>query len=88
MIVIDPFTNPTVITGSHSFSASASIKNDENLLIVQGNRALAERYAVNIMATYQHYRWRAYLQRVCRLAQNAVARVEKGRHVAEKVCSP
>ena len=62
MIVIDPFTNPTVITGSHNFSASASTKNDENLLIVQGNRALAERYAVNIMATYQHYRWRAYLQ--------------------------
>jgi phosphatidylserine/phosphatidylglycerophosphate/cardiolipin synthase-like enzyme len=62
MIVIDPFTNPVVITGSHNFSQSASAKNDENLVIVQGNHALAERYAVNIMAAYQHYRWRAYLQ--------------------------
>jgi phosphatidylserine/phosphatidylglycerophosphate/cardiolipin synthase-like enzyme len=61
-IVIDPFTNPVVITGSHNFSQSASSKNDENLLIVKGNKGLAERYAVNIMGIYQHYRWRAYLQ--------------------------
>jgi phosphatidylserine/phosphatidylglycerophosphate/cardiolipin synthase-like enzyme len=54
-------TNPVAITGSHNFSQSASKKNDENLVIVQGNGALAERYAVNIMAAYQHYRWRAYL---------------------------
>jgi phosphatidylserine/phosphatidylglycerophosphate/cardiolipin synthase-like enzyme len=62
VIVIDPFTNPVVITGSHNFSQSASSKNDENLLIVKGNKGLAERYAVNIMGVYQHYRWRAYLQ--------------------------
>lgn len=62
IIVIDPFTDPIIITGSHNFSTSASTKNDENLLIIKGNKALAERYAVNIMATYQHYRWRAYWQ--------------------------
>jgi len=62
IIVIDPFTNPIVITGSHNFSQSASANNDENLLITKGNKALAERYAVNIMGAYQHYRWRAYLQ--------------------------
>ena len=62
MIVVDPFTKPVVITGSHNFSHSASSKNDENLLIVRGNQKLAERYVVNVMATYQHYRWRAYLR--------------------------
>jgi phosphatidylserine/phosphatidylglycerophosphate/cardiolipin synthase-like enzyme len=62
MIVIDPFTDPVVITGFHNFSQSASSKNDENLLIVKGNKELAERYAVNIMSAYQHYRWRAYLK--------------------------
>lgn len=62
VILIDPFTDPVVITGSHNFSQPASTKNDENLVIVRGNRALAERYAVNIMATYQHYRWRSYLK--------------------------
>jgi phosphatidylserine/phosphatidylglycerophosphate/cardiolipin synthase-like enzyme len=60
--VIDPFTNPTVITGSHNFSQSASQKNDENLVIVHGDKGLAERYAVNIMGVYQHYRWRDHLK--------------------------
>jgi phosphatidylserine/phosphatidylglycerophosphate/cardiolipin synthase-like enzyme len=62
VIVIDPFTDPVVITGSHRFPLSASTKNDENLLIIKGNRALAERYAVAIVGAYQHYRWRAYLR--------------------------
>ncbi|MGB8858020.1 MAG: phospholipase D-like domain-containing protein [Ilumatobacteraceae bacterium] len=61
VIVVDPFTKPVVITGSHNFSQSASNKNDENIMIVRGNPQLAERYAVNIMATYQHYRFRKYL---------------------------
>ena len=61
-IVIDPFTNPTVITGSHNFSLSASSKNDENIIIIKNNPELAQRYCVNIMSAYQHYRWRAYLK--------------------------
>ena len=61
VIVIDPFTDPVVVTGSHNFSKSASGKNDENLIIIKGNSGLAQRYAVNIMGVYQHYRWRAYL---------------------------
>jgi phosphatidylserine/phosphatidylglycerophosphate/cardiolipin synthase-like enzyme len=62
MIVIDPFEpDCTVITGSHNFSRSASEHNDENFVVVRGNRALAEAYAVACAATYDHYRWRAYL---------------------------
>ena len=60
-IVLDPFTNPIVITGSHNFSQSASTKNDENLVIFR-NPELAQRYAVNIVSNYQHYRWRKYLK--------------------------
>lgn len=62
VLLIDPFSNdPTVITGSHNFSGSASTKNDENFIIVKGDRDLAEAYTVNIMGAYAHYRWRAYL---------------------------
>jgi phosphatidylserine/phosphatidylglycerophosphate/cardiolipin synthase-like enzyme len=62
VLVIDPFSDdPTVVTGSHNFSQSASSSNDENFIIVKGNRPLAEAYAVNIMGAYAHYRWRAYL---------------------------
>lgn len=61
VVVIDPFTNPVVITGSHNFSASASGKNDENFVIIRGNEKLAQAYAVNIISVYRHYRWRAYV---------------------------
>lgn len=63
MIVIDAFgKDPIVITGSHNFSNSASQSNDENFVIIRGDRAVAEHYAVASMAIYSHYRWRAYLQ--------------------------
>lgn len=62
VLVIDPFSkDPVVITGSHNFSSSASGKNDENFIIIKGDRELAEAYAVNIMGAYAHYRWRAFL---------------------------
>jgi phosphatidylserine/phosphatidylglycerophosphate/cardiolipin synthase-like enzyme len=63
MIVIDPLDEDCkVITGSHNFSKSASEKNDENFIVIHGNRPLAEACAVSCLATYTHYRWRAYLK--------------------------
>ena len=61
LIVVDPFTNPVVLTGSHNFSGSASTKNDENFVIVRKNGDLALEYAVHILAVYQHYRWLAFV---------------------------
>lgn len=59
VIVIDPFTSPVVITGSHNFSGNASTANDENFAIVRGNKELAASYAAHIMGVYDHYRWLA-----------------------------
>jgi phosphatidylserine/phosphatidylglycerophosphate/cardiolipin synthase-like enzyme len=78
VLVIDPLTDPVVITGSHNFSRPATAANDENMLIVKGNKALAERYAVNIMSTYQHYRWRAYLQESARRGRSPWHNLVKG----------
>jgi phosphatidylserine/phosphatidylglycerophosphate/cardiolipin synthase-like enzyme len=65
VVVIDPFSaDDVVITGSHNFSTSASSKNDEDFIIIRGDRPLAEAYAVNIMGAYAHYRWRALLTQV------------------------
>lgn len=62
VMCVDPFgANPVVVTGSHNFSAMASSSNDENFLVIQGDRALAQAYAAHIISVYNHYRWRAYL---------------------------
>jgi phosphatidylserine/phosphatidylglycerophosphate/cardiolipin synthase-like enzyme len=67
VLVIDPFSkDPVVITGSHNFSGTASTKNDENFIIIKGDRELAEAYAVNIMGAYAHYRWRVFLSQTNR----------------------
>jgi phosphatidylserine/phosphatidylglycerophosphate/cardiolipin synthase-like enzyme len=56
VLVVDPFSaDPVVVTGSHNFSISASTKNDENFIVVRGDRALAEAYAVNIESAWRHY---------------------------------
>ena len=63
VLVIDPLSDdPVVVTGSHNFSAPASEKNDENLVIVRGHKELAIAYAVQVMAVYQHYRFRSYVR--------------------------
>ena len=62
VIVIDPFgKKPVVITGSHNLGYKASTKNDDNMMIVEGNAPLAAAYAVNIIAIYQNYRWNTYV---------------------------
>src|SRR3954451_17595289 len=60
VLVVDPLSDdPTVVTGSHNFSKSASEKNDENFVVVKGDKALAEAYAVNVESAYHHYAGRA-----------------------------
>jgi phosphatidylserine/phosphatidylglycerophosphate/cardiolipin synthase-like enzyme len=60
-IVVDPFgAHPSVMTGSHNMGPKASGKNDDNLVLIDGQRKLAEAYAVYIMGVYNQYRWRYY----------------------------
>ncbi len=59
VVIVDPFdAHPVVMTGSHNMGPKASGKNDDNMMIVEGDRALAEAYAVNIAGVYNQYRWR------------------------------
>ena len=59
VVVIDPFSkNCVVITGSHNLGHKASFNNDENLVIIRGNRRLAEAYASHILDVYDHFAWR------------------------------
>jgi len=61
--IVCDFTSdsPTVISGSHNFSAAASSKNDENMLIIQGDTRVADTYVCEMMRLYDHYRFRYYV---------------------------
>src|SRR5262249_60409731 len=51
IVVIDPpsETDCAVITGSHNLGFKASYANDENMVIVRGNRPLARAYALRVL---------------------------------------
>lgn len=60
IVVIDPLSDHcAVVFGSHNCGYKASYSNDENMLVVEGHRALAEAYMVHILDVYEHYRFRA-----------------------------
>lgn len=59
IMVIDPFADDcVVITGSHNLGHKASYDNDENLVIIQGNKKLAAAYATHVLDIYDHFSWR------------------------------
>jgi hypothetical protein len=59
IVVVDPFSDSAcVITGSHNLGHKASYDNDENLVIVDGNRSLATAYATHVLDVYDHFAWR------------------------------
>ncbi|HEY2558661.1 MAG TPA: phospholipase D-like domain-containing protein [Caldimonas sp.] len=63
IVVVDPFSDGcAVITGSHNLGHRASFNNDENLVIVRGQRALAAAYATHVLDIYDHFSWRWTLQ--------------------------
>jgi phosphatidylserine/phosphatidylglycerophosphate/cardiolipin synthase-like enzyme len=64
-IVVD-FTSdaPTIISGSHNLSEAASNGNDENFLIIRGDTDLADRYGLELLRFYEHYRFRYFAKKL------------------------
>jgi phosphatidylserine/phosphatidylglycerophosphate/cardiolipin synthase-like enzyme len=56
ILVIDPFADDcVVVTGSHNLGHKASFDNDENLVIIEGNKKLAVAYATHVLDVYDHF---------------------------------
>jgi phosphatidylserine/phosphatidylglycerophosphate/cardiolipin synthase-like enzyme len=73
IVVIDPMseTDCVVITGSHNQGFKASYANDENMLILRGNKPLALAYTTHVLDIYDHYKFRAVLEQQKREAMLA-----------------
>jgi phosphatidylserine/phosphatidylglycerophosphate/cardiolipin synthase-like enzyme len=62
-LLLDPIgDDPIVITGSANFSAASTNRNDENMLVIRGNNAVAEIYFTEFFRLFAHYRFRYILQ--------------------------
>lgn len=65
IVVIDPFSDKcVVVTGSHNLGYKASFDNDENLVIIEGNKKLAVAYATHVLDVYDHFAWRYLVKRL------------------------
>ena len=65
VLVIDPFSDKSVVvTGSHNLGHKASFDNDENLIIIEGNKKLAVAYATHVLDVYDHFVWRYTVKRL------------------------
>lgn len=61
-MLIDPLgKDPLVITGSANFSNASTRDNDENMLVIRGNRRVAEIYLGEFMRLFGHHYFR-YIQ--------------------------
>jgi phosphatidylserine/phosphatidylglycerophosphate/cardiolipin synthase-like enzyme len=72
IVVIDPFADDcVVVTGSHNLGYQASYNNDENLVLIEGNKKLAMAYATHVLDVYDHFAWRWGLQRNDKLGSDS-----------------
>jgi phosphatidylserine/phosphatidylglycerophosphate/cardiolipin synthase-like enzyme len=59
-MLVDPLgEDPIVISGSANFSNASTISNDENMLIIRGDKRVADIYLGEFMRLWQHYRFRS-----------------------------
>jgi phosphatidylserine/phosphatidylglycerophosphate/cardiolipin synthase-like enzyme len=63
-IVVDPFSNnPKVLIGSANFSTASCRDNDENAMLIVGDKRLAAIIATEFMRMYDHYKSRYYIDK-------------------------
>jgi len=58
-MLVDPLgARPTVVTGSANFSKASTDTNDENMLVIRGDRRVADIYFGEYLRLYTHYAFR------------------------------
>jgi phosphatidylserine/phosphatidylglycerophosphate/cardiolipin synthase-like enzyme len=59
-LLVDPLgDDPIVVTGSANFSEASTKENDENMIIVRGDRRTADIYATEFNRIFNHYYFRS-----------------------------
>jgi phosphatidylserine/phosphatidylglycerophosphate/cardiolipin synthase-like enzyme len=63
-MLVDPLSaEPIVVSGSANFSKASTDTNDENMLIIRGNKRIADIYFGEYLRLYNHYSFREAVKR-------------------------
>lgn len=69
-LLVDPLgVDPIVVTGSANFSAASTNDNDENMLVIRGNRRVADIYFTEFNRLFSHYYFRSVQDKTRRLTE-------------------
>ena len=72
-MLIDPLgDDPIVVTGSANFSAASTTDNDENMIIVRGDRRTADIYYTEFNRIFNHYYFRSVTEATSGEPQSAL----------------
>lgn len=64
-LLMDPLgDDPLVVTGSANFSEASTEENDENMLLIRGDRRVADIYFTEFNRLFNHYYFRAVWEKV------------------------
>lgn len=59
-LLVDALTDdPVLVTGSANFSDASTVDNDENMLVISGDKRVADIYLTEFMRLFTHLRFRA-----------------------------
>jgi phosphatidylserine/phosphatidylglycerophosphate/cardiolipin synthase-like enzyme len=59
-LLVDPLSNdPVIVTGSANFSNASTNDNDENMIIIRGNKRVADIYFTEFNRLFNHYYFRS-----------------------------
>jgi phosphatidylserine/phosphatidylglycerophosphate/cardiolipin synthase-like enzyme len=60
-MLVDPFgPDPIIITGSANFSDASTKDNDENMIVIRGDKSVADIYATEYFRLWNHYAFREW----------------------------
>ncbi|MFZ5618979.1 MAG: phospholipase D-like domain-containing protein [Pseudomonadota bacterium] len=77
-MLIDPLgDDPIVITGSANFSDASTDENDENMLVIRGDKRVADIYVGEYMRLWNHYAFREW-------AESEAGKLKAGEKIEER----
>ena len=64
-LLVDPLSaDPIVVSGSANFSMASTKNNDENMLIIRGDKPVADVYFGEFMRLFDHFRFRRFARQI------------------------